>query len=297
MKNLPAKRIKFFTYEMVRFSKYMEQTTKKSQYILWAVALLVVFAVIALVGTKVFYGIIVPQVQAVNQLGIFIILGFSFIAGLAAFFAPCPFAVFPAYIAYYLNTHSNDQKLNWLHSLKIGSIVSLGIFSFYGVFGAFLAFFGTSLASYMNWLKLAIIPLFFLFGILMLFGKSFGTKGLDHLVNVVSVKARGGKHFTNMYLYGVVYGIAAAACHLPILLALSLYPILAGKFLTGFLAFLVYGTGVSGLLIFFTVLIGYRKKFLISNLGLYGERVKKVGGVVLILTGIYLISYYVLFGT
>lgn len=234
--------------------------------------------------------------QTVSSLGISVVLGFAFLAGVAAFFAPCPFAVFPAYIAYYLNTHSENQKLNWLHSLKIGSIVSLGIFSFYAVFGGFLAFFGTTLAFYINWLKLAIIPLFFILGIIMLVGKSFGTKGLDQLTGVIAQRARVGKHFNNMYLYGVVYGIAAAACHLPILLALSLYPILAGQFLSGFLAFLVYGAGVSGLLIFFTILIGYRKKFLISNLGLYGERVKKVGGIILILTGIYLISYYILFG-
>ena len=277
----------------------MEQTVKKSQYILWAVALLGVFAVITLAGTKVFYGIIVPQVQAVNHLGIFIVLGFSFIAGLAAFFAPCPFAVFPAYIAYFLNTKPQIEKQkpkNWLHPLRVGSVVSLGIFSFYAALGIVLLLFGAALASYTNYLKLAIIPLFFILGALLLFGKSIGTKQLDALAGAVSAKARGGKHFINMYLYGIVYGIAAAACHLPILIALSLYPILAGKVFLGLIAFLVYALGVSGLLIFFTIFINSKEKFLVHNLGLYGERVKKIGGAILILTGIYLISYYILFG-
>lgn len=277
----------------------MEQTTSKSQYILWLVAILLVFAVIALLGSKVFYGLVVPQVQVISSFGIAVVLGFAFLAGVAAFFAPCPFAVFPAYIAYYLNTETDIHQAHntkWLHPLKIGLIVSLGIFSFYAFFGVILAFFGTTLAAYINWLKLAVIPLFFILGFILLAGKSFGTKGLDQLANTVSARARGGKHFTNMYLYGVVYGIAAAACHLPILLALSLYPILSGHFLTGSLTFIVYGLGVSILLIFFTLLASSGKKFLISNLGLYGERIKKVGGLILILTGVYLIGFYILFG-
>jgi cytochrome c biogenesis protein CcdA len=277
----------------------MEQTTKKSQCILWGVAVILGFAVISLVGTKVFYGLVVPQVQAVNQLGIFIVLGFSFIAGLAAFFAPCPFAVFPAYIAYYLNIEqgvSSQHHRRFLHALKIGSIVSLGIFSFYGVLGIAMSLFGAILASYAYYLKLAIIPVFFILGWMLIAGKSFGTRRLDQLTNLIGTHARGGKHFTNMYLYGIVYGIAAAACHLPILLALSLYPILAGQFLHGFLAFIAYAVGASLLLIVFTLLADSGRKFLIENLGLYGERVKKIGGAVLILTGVYLISFYLLFG-
>lgn len=276
----------------------MERATKKSQFVLWAIAALAVFVVISLVGTKVFYGIIVPQVQAVNQLGIFIILGFSFVAGLAAFFAPCPFAVFPAYIAYYLNieTGESPHRRRPLHALKIGSIVSLGIFSFYGILGLAMSLFGTALASYSYYLKLAIIPAFFILGWMLMAGKSFGTQGLDRLTNLVAAQARGGMHFKNMYLYGIVYGIAAAACHLPILLALSLYPLLAGQFLHGFLTFIAYAVGASLLFIVFTILADSGRKFLTENLGLYGERVKKVGGAVLIVTGIYLISFYFLFG-
>lgn len=268
-------------------------------YILWAAAGIAIFALITIFGFKAFYGFVVPQAQAVSQLGIFVILGFAFVAGLAAFFSPCPFAVFPAYIAYYLNTETEDHsenKVKLKHAIKIGSIVSLGIFSFYLVVGVILAIFGTALASYTNWLKLAIIPLFFIFGIMLVAGKSLGTKKLDNLTKVVSERARGGKHFINMYLYGIVYGIAAAACHLPILLVLALTPILAGSVITGFAAFVVYAFGASFLLVAFTVLASRKKKFLINNLGLYGERIKKVFGVIFILTGIYLIGFYIVFG-
>lgn len=274
-------------------------SSAKTNYILWAIALIALFALIIIFGSKVFYGIIVPQAQAVSQLGVFVILGFAFVAGIAAFFSPCPFAVFPAYIAYYLNTEtaeSSQNKNGLRHALTIGSTVSLGIFSFYLAVGIILAIFGTALASYTNWLKLAIIPLFFVFGIMLLSGKSFGTKKLDALTNAVAERARGGKHFYNMYLYGVVYGIAAAACHLPILLVLALTPILAGSVITGLAAFVVYALGASLLLVAFTILASRKKQFLIANLGLYGERVKKVAGIVFILTGIYLISFYILFG-
>lgn len=274
------------------------QTNKVSLW-LWGLAILAIIILVVILGFKVFYGIVVPYAQVVTHLGIFAILGFAFIAGVAAFFSPCPFAVFPAYIAYYLNseTKETDEKKNkFSHEVKIGSIVSLGIFSFYFVVGIILAIFGTVLASYTNWLKLAIIPLFFIFGAMLIVGKSFGTSKLDILTNTVAKRAKGGKHFLNMYLYGVVYGIAAAACHLPILLVLALTPILAGNFITGLATFVVYAFGASVLLIAFTVLAGRKKKFIIKNLGLYGERIKRVFGAIFILTGIYLIGFYVLFG-
>ena len=131
---------------------------------------------------------------------------------------------------------------------------------------------------------------------MLVLGKSFGTEKLDKLTGIVAKRAKGGKHFLNMYLFGVVYGIAAAACHLPILLVLALVPILAGNVFVGFATFVAYAFGASFLLIAFTVLASRKKKFLINNLGLYGNRVKKVFGVIFILTGIYLGSFYIIFG-
>jgi cytochrome c-type biogenesis protein len=275
-----------------------QNTVRKVDVLLWALAAVAVFAVVVLVGTKVFYGLVVPRIEVARALGTAVLLGFSFGAGLAAFFAPCPFAVFPAYIATYLNAGSGGGAVRprWLHPLRIGVTVSLGIFSFYALLGVLMSLIGTTVASYTNILKLAIIPLFFVLGVLLLRGKSFGTGVLDSMANAVAQRARGGTRFWNMYLYGIVYGIAAAACHLPILLALSLAPILAGKFLSGVLTFLAYAVGASSLLILFTILTEYGKSFMVRNLGLYGERVKMVGGVVLILTSVYLGGFYVIFG-
>lgn len=274
----------------------------KTTYIIWVLAGIAIFVLITIFGFKVFYGFVVPQAQAVSQLGIFIILGFAFVAGIAAFFSPCPFAVFPAYIAYYLNSETShddeatDKRIKLRHAIKIGSIVSLGIFSFYLVVGVILALFGTALASYTNWLKLAIIPIFFVFGFMLFLGKSIGAKKLDKLTGIVAERAKGGKHFFNMYLYGVVYGIAAAACHLPILLVLALIPILAGNVIAGFATFVVYAFGASFLFIAFTIMASRKKSFLINNLGLHGERIKKVFGAIFLLTGVYLVGFYILFG-
>jgi len=275
-------------------------SVSKTTYVLWAIAGIALFLFITTVGSRIFYGILVPQAAGIGQFGAVTGLGFAFIAGLAAFFAPCPFAVFPAYIAYFLDTEESHKAQksgrNLVHSLYTGVIVSLGIFAFYLVTGAVLATFGTALASYVNWLKLAIIPIFFIAGWMLLAGKSFGTRKLDALANRVGEYAKGGRHASNMFLYGVVYGIAAAACHLPILMVLALVPILAGSFWMGLATFVVYALGASLLLIVFTVLAGYKRRWLISNLGLHGERVKKAAGGIFLLTGIYLISFYVLYG-
>jgi len=269
----------------------------KTQQTVWITAFISIFILLLILGTKLFYGFIVPETEAISKLSTFIVLGFAFLAGIAAFFSPCPFAVFPSYIAYYLNietTKSDKRETEWRHALKIGSIVSLGIFSFYFVVGIILAIFGAALASYTNWLKLAVIPIFFILGIMLVIGKSFSIKGLYILTDVISKRAKAGKHFFNMYLYGIVYGIAAASCHLPILLILALFPILAGNFITGLAAFVIYAFGASLMLITLTVLATQKKDFLIKNLGLYGERTKKIAGWIFILTGIYLLSFYLL---
>lgn len=267
---------------------------------LWAAAGLALFAAIAVGGSNVFYGYVVPQVEAVKQLGLAVVIGFSFLAGVAAFFAPCPFAVFPAYVAYFLNTEehyrAHEAGRNLTHALYTGIIVSLGIFAFYLIMGIILALFGTALASLTNWIKLAVIPIFFIAGWLLLSGKSFGTGKLDAMAVSLGRRARSGQHTVNMFLYGIVYGIAAAACHLPVLIVLALSPILAGSFLVGVGTFVSYALGASALLIVFTVLISRHRQVLIRNLGLYGERVKKAAGVIFLLTGAYLISFYLIFG-
>lgn len=277
-----------------------QSSISKTTYVLWAIAGIALFLFITTIGSRIFYGTLVPQAAGIGQLGVVAVLGFAFVAGIVAFFAPCPFAVFPAYIAYFLNTEENHQAQrtgrNLAHAFYTGIVVSLGIFVFYLVTGIILALFGTALASYVNWLKLAIVPIFFIAGWMLLAGKSFGTKQLNALSARVGTYAKGGRHATNMFLYGVVYGIAAAACHLPILIVLALIPILAGSFWIGLATFVMYALGASLLLIIFTVLANYKRSWLISNLGLHGERVKKAAGSIFILTGIYLISFYILYG-
>lgn len=269
---------------------------------LWAVAGLALFVAVTIAGSNVFYGYVVPQLEVVKQLGFAVVLGFSFLAGVAAFFAPCPFAVFPAYMAYFLNTEASHvpavppsgQRIR--HALWTGAVVSLGIFAFYLIMGIILALFGTALASLTNWIKLAVIPLFFIAGWMLLSGRSVGTQKLDAMAASLGRRARGGRHTVNMFLYGIVYGIAAAACHLPVLIVLALSPILAGSFLVGVGTFVSYALGASLLLVVFTVLISKHRQVLIRSLGLYGERVKKVAGVIFLLTGAYLVSFYLIFG-
>lgn len=288
----------------------MEQTVKKSRYALWITALLAVFVVVSLVGTKVFYGFVVPQIEVVKQFSLPIILGFAFLAGLASFFSPCGFAAFPAYIAYFLSSHRHSAEnpeadplarygagaSPYPHALKIGIAASLGIFSFYLVFGALMASLGLALAAFATWLKLAIVPLFFILGLWLLLDKSFGTKPLDGLAGFVSERARGGKHFVNMYLFGVVYGVVASTCFLPVIIALALVPILAGGLVEGVAAFLLFALGASLMLILFTLFIARGKNLILQNIGLYGARLKKAAGIVIILTGVYILGFYVLFG-
>ncbi len=271
----------------------------KTNRILWYIAILIFFGFLMMLGSKLFYGTIVPEASGIGELGTGFVLGFAFIAGAIAFFAPCPFAIFPSYIAYFLDeeiSEHNKKKISVLHALRIAGIASLGIFSFYLFVGVVLGLFGTALVYYVNWLKLAIIPLFFIFGVFLLTGKSIPINPFYSLAGVMNERAKSGRHFINMYFYGIVYGIAAAACHLPILLVLALTPILAGNFVVGVATFISYALGASLFFVLFTLIVSFNSDFIIKHLGLYGDRLKKVIALIFILTGIYLTSFYLLTG-
>ncbi|KKQ78463.1 MAG: Transporter, partial [Candidatus Daviesbacteria bacterium GW2011_GWA1_38_7] len=77
-----------------------------------------------------------------------VLVSFSFLAGLQAFFAPCSIALIPAYVGYYVKqeTGDNSKIQQLLFGLKAGSFASLGLISVYIVFGIILALFGRLIA-------------------------------------------------------------------------------------------------------------------------------------------------------
>src|SRR5213594_3124907 len=66
---------------------------------------------------------------------------FGFVAGIGAFFAPCAFALFPAYISYYLTTAGNSRETPG-RSLAFGLTCAAGSAVFFALAGVAIAVVG-----------------------------------------------------------------------------------------------------------------------------------------------------------
>lgn len=269
-------------------TKTETQAVDKNTLILWGVAIVIVMVVIGILGWQGFYGYVIPQAGKAVTLPLAGVVGFAFVAGILSFFAPCPFAVFPAYAAFFLASKGTKGSPK-TQALKFAGRASAGIIFFYIVLGVILASLGTQLAFYINYLKPGVIAFIFIFGVVLLIGKRLPTGILDNWTNKLSVRFKNWGAFG----YGLVYAIAGAACFLPVILTIALLPILSGKFLVGFSAFITYGLAISLMLTLATVVIALGKDSLLQSMVGKANLIKKLSGAMLVATALFLISFYI----
>jgi cytochrome c-type biogenesis protein len=270
----------------------------KASLWLWGTAILAVVILIGILGWQGFYGYIIPQASKAATLPLAGVVGFAFIAGILSFFAPCPFAVFPAYAAFFLASKEGKGSPK-SQALRFSGTASAGIIGFYIVLGAILASLGTQLAFYTNYLKLGVIALIFVFGFVLLTGRQLPTSFLDKWTNKLSVRfsSRGrptsGWKNWGPFGYGIIYAIAGAACFLPVILTIALIPIISGKFVVGFSAFITYGLAISVMLTIATFILASGKQKLLQTLAGKADAIKKLSGAILIATALFLVAFYI----
>lgn len=264
--------------------------------LLWILAGLAGFVAVFFLGWRVFYDWLVPQAAGISGLPVGGVVGFSLLAGTLSFFSPCPFSVFPSYVGYFLAADKSNPHPPVSSAVRFALRASAGILLFYLVLGAILAALGTQLAVWVNYIKIGVIVVIFLLGAVLIFERQLPTGYLDRLTGWFGLKARGENKGTGSFLYGIVYAIAGAACFLPILLVIALTPILTGEFTTGLLAFVSYGVAIAATLTVATILVALGKQKILMPVLRNATNLKRVSGVLLILTAIYLTGFYAIAG-
>ena len=213
-----------------------------------------------------------------------VLVSFSFLAGLQAFFAPCSIALIPAYVGYYVKqeTGDNSKIQQLLFGLKAGSFASLGLISVYVVFGIILALFGRLIAPIFPWIELVIGGLLLFIGSSTLLGYEFAVRPPV----VIQTRTNGGRRF---YLFGVAYAFGAIGCTLPIFLLVIFQSLAQKGMFGGIINFAVYALAMSSLMILFSLISSLSKSAMHKFLTKYMETLQKSAGVLIILAGIYLI--------
>lgn len=218
----------------------------------------------------------------------------ALLAGILSFFSPCAFPLLPAYIGYYLNLSKEREggrgkKKPVTEGLIKGVQPALGILVFYIFIGIFIILAGNTIKSYIPLFEPVVGVILIVLGVLMIAEISIFSKLSSRVTGKLS-KLSGGARF-DLFLYGIVYGAAAAGCTMPVFLSIILIAISTGGFLLGLSLFLLYVLGMMSLMMFITLLIALSADAFIKKLRNLTPYVEKAGGVLLIIAGVFIIYY------
>jgi peroxiredoxin/cytochrome c biogenesis protein CcdA len=210
-------------------------------------------------------------------------LGFSWLmfvlaAGASALLSPCGYALLPGYISYYVGTETSLRKV-----LPNGVACTLGLISMFSVIGLLASALGSLISPY-------VLTLNLIAGLTIIF------LGISMLVKIrfpmIPVKAPKRKGPIGIFLYGVVYGLAALGCSAPIFFSILFYAATAGGALFGLVIFIIYALGMSIPLVITTILVAMAKEFLLKRITQITPWIQKISGIVLIIIGAYLTYIY-----
>ena len=218
----------------------------------------------------------------------FVNISFAFSAGILAFLSPCSFPLLPAYISYYLGLEETSsgkgQAAPVLKKGILGGVAcAVGAILVLTMIGIGVSAFGGAIEPYVPKMEPIVGVILVIMGMLMLFGAPLGFR--------IKMKAGTRRGYTSLFGFGVLYALATAGCVAPIFLGVVSRAVSSG-FVGGMAIFLSYALGLSLLLIIVTLLVASAKDMMMAKLMRAMPYVGRVGALILIVVGIYLICYY-----
>jgi cytochrome c-type biogenesis protein len=215
-------------------------------------------------------------------------IAFAFAAGAATFFAPCAFPLLPGYVAYYLGrgdegeTASLPARLG--RAVGVGVLASLGFFVVYGVLAGVVASLGAGALADIATLELVVG------GLLVVLGLAMASGRFDPSLHVRLPERR--RSAGGFFLFGVVYGVAAAGCTAPIFVGLALVALGSGP-LGAAVVLGAYAAGMATLMVAVTLLSAVGRAGLLRTLSRNTGRVSRIAGSLLALAGVAQIYLFV----
>lgn len=224
---------------------------------------------------------------------------FSFSLGVITFFSPCAFPMLPGYISYYIGLSNNDIKLKMSKKQKIyvflkegiigGLFCAIGALLILVIIGFCISFFGELIRDQ---IKENLIQFNLIVGMIIIL------MGLIMLTNyniVLPFKIKNApkrKGYYGLFLYGILYALVSISCVIPLFIGLVLRAIYSSNIFEGFLVFFSFALGLSILFIILTILTLGAKKAIIKHINKILPKIQKIGSIILIIVGIWIIYNY-----
>ncbi|HEY2332086.1 MAG TPA: cytochrome c biogenesis CcdA family protein [Acidimicrobiales bacterium] len=224
---------------------------------------------------------------------------YAFTAGLVAALNPCGFPMLPAYLSFFIGADAaaghidgpggspgrENTPTRVLRALGAGASVSLGFFIVFLGIGLPIDAGLDFLYVWATWLTIAIGIGLFALGIAMVVGRApkLGLPRLD----------RGGRTRTvgSMVLFGMSYAIASLGCTVGLFLVVVRGTAEQSNLASGVAAFGAYAAGMSVVLMALSLALAFAREGLVRGMRSFLRYFDRVAGSLLVLVGVYLVSY------
>jgi len=202
-------------------------------------------------------------------------------AGMLGAVNPCGFAILPAYLSLLISTEAGGAVRR---ALRCSAALTIGYVVVFGAFGLVLTPVAGWLTPRLPWLTVVLGLGLAALGGWLLAGRSLRT--------VVAVRAPvlTGSAWS-MVLFGMAYAIASIGCAIGPFLALVVSSLRAGSVGSGLLLFVAYAAGMGLVITVTAVAVALLRLSLIARARRFLAVVPRLGGAVLLVSGLYL-AYY-----
>jgi cytochrome c-type biogenesis protein len=217
-------------------------------------------------------------------------LAFAFTAGVLATVNPCGWAMLPAFVAYYLGSRQEGYEekpffFRLYDGLLLGLLVTAGFLVIFSGAGIAISFGLRVIVQWMPFVALLVGVAMTLLGVWLLAGKSrpFSLPTLN-----IDLQSRNPK---TALLFGIAYAFASLSCTLPVFLVVVGTSLTAVGTTGSAVMFFSYSAGMAVVLMAVSLSAALVKGAVTESLRSLLPYVHRIGAVMLILAGLYLIWY------
>jgi cytochrome c biogenesis protein CcdA len=179
---------------------------------------------------------------------------------MGAFFAPCAFALFPAYISYYLTSAGTGPE-GVGRSLALGASCAAGSTLFFALAGAGITLVGGAISPYLIATKPIIALAVALLGLGLVADVRLPSPRMP--IGAVGARLPAG---AGLFVYGFAYSLASTGCTLPIYVSITVLPVTTGFAGAAALTFASFAAAMALMMVLTSLLVGLARASLLRRL-------------------------------
>jgi len=222
------------------------------------------------------------------------LVGLAFAAGLVAALNPCGFAMLPAYLLLVVRGERAGERRGLAavgRALAATFGMALGFFTVFGLFGALTISAAATVQRYLPYATVVIGVVLAALGLWLLSGRELTALTPRPLGPRWAPDLRQRSWLVGMYGYGVSYAIASLSCTIGPFLAVTAAGFRGGSVLAGVSIYLAYVAGLTLVVGVLAIAAAIAGSALADRLRRVLPFVNRIGGVLLVLVGLY-VAYY-----